>query len=88
MEHSKKWTCCNNNEFIQKRQFVIISLHALDQINNEGLQQVDERKYVVSVKILILQKVFEGAHPEVRLEGNEEEDTSVDEAVILTIVLN
>ena len=88
VEHSKKWTCCDYNEFIQKRQFVIISLHALNQINNEGLEQVDERKYVISVKILILQKVFEGTHPEVRLEGNEEKDTGVDETVILTIVLN
>ena len=88
MEHSKQRTCCDYNKFIQKRQFVIISLHALNQINNEGLEQVDERKYVISVKILILQKVFEGTHPEVRLEGNEEKDTGVDETVILTIVLN
>lgn len=62
--------------------------HALDQVDNEGLEQIYQRQDIVPVKVLVLEEVLEGAHPEVRLEGHEEKYASVDKAVILAIVLN
>ena len=59
VEHAQKWACCHHYEFIQEGQLVTSVLHALDQIDDEGFEQLNKRKDVIAVEILVLEELFE-----------------------------
>ena len=63
-------------------------LHALDQVDDQGLEQVDQRQDIVAVKVLILEEVFEAADPEIGLERHEKEHACVNKAMVLAVVLH
>ena len=72
MEHPQKRTRSPNHKLIQQRQLVATIFHTFDQIDDQGFKQVDEWQNIIAIKVLILQEVLEGAHPEIGLECHEE----------------
>ena len=88
MEHSEQGACGHHHKFIKQGKLIVAVLHAFDQVYDKRLEQIDQRQDIVPVKVLIFEEVFEGADPEVGLEGDEKENAGVDKAVVLPIVLD
>ena len=88
MQHAQERTCSHYDELIQHRQLPSLVFHWSHQVDDQRLQEVNQRENVILVEELILEEVFEGANPQICLESDEKENTRVDEAVILPIVLH
>ena len=54
MQHAEERTRRHDNEFVQDGQLVAAVLHALDQVDDQWLEQVYQRQDIVAVKVLIL----------------------------------